>query len=73
MNSTIREFEEGLVLYINQFNLPIEVKRLIIKDVFYQVDKIATDTINQELLMKKELEAKESQEKQDIIVEEVTD
>ena len=73
MNSTIREFEEGLVLYISQFNLPIEVKRLIIKDVFYQVDKIATDTINQELLMKKELEAKESQEKQDIIVEEVTD
>ena len=49
MNQQIREFEKGLIDYINQSEIPIEVKRLIIKDVFYQVERTANDVINQEI------------------------
>lgn len=49
MNLQIREFEQNIINYINQVNLPIEVKRLAIKDVFYQVDKMAEDAINLEI------------------------
>lgn len=49
MNQQIREFEKGLIAYINQSDIPIEVKRLIIKEVFYQVEKTANDVISQEI------------------------
>lgn len=49
MNLQIREFEQNIINYVNQVNLPIEVKRLAIKDVFYQVDKMAEDAINLEI------------------------
>ena len=72
MNSTIREFEEGIVMFLNQFDLPVEVKKLVIKDVYMQLDRLANEAINQEM-MKKELEAKAIEEEQEIKNEEVTE
>lgn len=76
MNSQIREFEQNIIGYINQSTLPIEVKRLVIKDLFYQVTKTADDAVMIEAQMKHEQEAKKNQENQenkDIIQEEVAE
>ena len=70
MNSQIREFEKGLIDYINLSEIPIEVKRLIIKDVFYQVERTANDIINQEIQL---MEAQKNQKEQEIKNEEVTE
>ena len=59
MNLQIREFEQNIIRYINQSNLPLEVIRLAIKDVFYQVDKLANDAINMEIQTMKEQENQE--------------
>lgn len=61
MNQQIREFEKGLIAYINQSDIPIEVKRLIIKDVFYKVEKTANDVINQEIQLLEAQKEKETQ------------
>ena len=59
MDLQIRQFQLGLVDYINQSNLPIEVKRLIIKDVLLKVEKASEDLLNQLI---KEQEAQKTKE-----------
>lgn len=49
MNYAIREFHNGLINFINKSEIPIEAKRLVIKDVFHQVERTAQNVINQEL------------------------
>lgn len=56
MNLQIREFEQAIISFIHQSDLPIEVIRLAIKDVFYHVDTMANNAINMEIQQKKEQE-----------------
>lgn len=47
MDLQIRQFQLGLVDYINQSSLPIEVKRLVMKDILLQVEKASDELIKQ--------------------------
>ena len=59
MDLQIRQFQIGLIDYINQSTLPMEVKRLVMKDVLLQVEKASDDLIKQLL---KEQEAQKTKE-----------
>lgn len=74
MNLQIREFEQNIINFINQSPLPIEVKRLVMKDIFYQVDKMADEAINQEIQrIKMEQESQKENQEQNEEFEEVTE
>ena len=65
MNYAIREFEDNLIDFINKSDIPIEAKRLVIKDVFRQVERTAQNVINQELQLmeaQKNIEAQNKDE-----------
>ena len=47
MDLAIREFASKIVNEINNNPLPIEVKRLVIKDIYAQIEKIADGVIMQ--------------------------
>lgn len=66
MDLQIRQFQMGLIEYINQSTLPMEIKRLVMKDVLLQVEKASDDLIKQLL---KEQEAQKTKEQSN---EEVT-
>lgn len=57
MNLKIREFKITLSNYINEIDLPEEVKRMVLKEIYAEIEKKANDAI---LL---ELNKRESQEK----------
>ena len=50
MDLAIREFTEKLISEINAAALPIEVKRLVLKDICCQVEKTADKVIMQNML-----------------------
>ena len=63
MNTEIIKFENSLVKMINESILPIEVKRLVIKDVLSQIEAVRTQAIKQETeLDKKKQEVKPDDE-----------
>ena len=63
MNTEIIKFENSLVKMINESILPIEVKRLIIKDVLSQIEAVRPQAIKQETeLDKKKQEVKPDDE-----------
>lgn len=49
INAAIRKLEDDLIQLINSYELPIEVKRLILKDVENMVEHKADETIKEEL------------------------
>lgn len=57
MNLKIKEFKIALSNYINEMDLPEEVKRMVLKEIYDEIEKKANDAI---LL---ELNKRESQEK----------
>lgn len=54
MDLAIREFTEHLISEINMATLPIEVKRLVLKDICSQVEKTADKIIMQAVLDRNE-------------------
>lgn len=54
MDLAIRGFTEKLISEINATALPIEVKRLVLKDICYQVEKTADKIIMQAMLERNE-------------------
>lgn len=54
MNLKTRELSNGLIRQINQSDVPIEVKRLIVKDIMSQLEKEANEVIAAELSVKNE-------------------
>ena len=50
MDLAIREFADKLISEINSTALPIEVKRLVLKDICYQVEKTADKIVKQAVL-----------------------
>jgi len=67
MDLQIRQFQLGLVDYINQSNLPIEVKRLIIKDVLLKVEKASEDLISQ-LIKEQEVQKTKEQSNEEATI-----
>ncbi len=49
MNLEIRQLEDILIKALNESELPIEVKRLIVADVYHQILKEADKIIAQEV------------------------
>ena len=49
MNLIIRRFEQKLISCINDEPLPIELKRLVLKDILEQVEAESNKAINIEL------------------------
>lgn len=49
MNAAIREFEDKVIELYNQYNLPIEVKRLVAQNVLNMITKKADEVILQEI------------------------
>lgn len=45
INTTIRNFRNDITAYVNQSDLPIEVKLLTIKDIYAQLEDAASKTI----------------------------
>lgn len=45
INTTIRSFRNDITAYVNQSDLPIEVKLLTIKDIYTQLEDAASKTI----------------------------
>lgn len=54
MNLKIRNLENAIIGLINDSELPIEVSRLVLSEVYNKVDKIAYDTIVAEMSEKPE-------------------
>lgn len=49
MNAAIREFEDKVIEIYNQYNLPIEVKRLVAQNVLNVITKKADEVIMKEI------------------------
>lgn len=62
MNLKIREFKVSIENYVNSTDLPLEVKRIVLKGIYDDLEKKATEAIAKEL---KEQEVMEKEEKQD--------
>lgn len=48
-NLEIREFEQAIINQINQYPLPLEVKRLIVENICVQVNEVTNKQIQVEL------------------------
>lgn len=59
-NSTIRQFETEIVSYINQSDLPAEIKLLVMKDICAQLKSEANRCILAEQQQEKPAESEES-------------
>ena len=64
MNLKTRELSNGLIRQINQSDVPIEVKRLIVKDIMSQLEKEANEVIAAELSLINEKSSEGEEENQ---------
>ena len=63
INTTIRSFRNDITAYVNQSNLPIEVKLLTIKDNYTQLEDAASKTIlaEQQVQQQEEVQQNDSE------------
>jgi len=66
MDLAIREFTAKIVSEINACNLPIEVKRLILKDIYDKVERTADDVVMRAVQERNEHLNKETNEQGEI-------
>lgn len=60
INTTIRSFRNDITVYVNQSDLPIEVKLLTIKDIYTQLEDAASKTILAEQQTQQQEEAQQN-------------
>lgn len=48
MDLEIRKFEASLVAHINHNRLPVEIKRLVLFEIYKQVSEAADDVVNEQ-------------------------
>lgn len=53
-NLEIREFSQAIINFVNQSTLPIEVKRLALKDILAQVEEETTKVLTEEIRYREE-------------------
>ncbi len=59
MDLEIREFREGLIIFINKYELPMEIKRLVVKEVYGDIDDAANGVIKEQAKSRNQKEDKE--------------
>lgn len=59
MDLEIREFREGLIIFINRFELPMEIKRLVVKEVYGDIDDAANGVIKKQAELRNQKEDEE--------------
>lgn len=59
MNLKIREFQQTIINYANQCELPIEVKRLCFAEILRQIEAEANKEIKEEIRVRDEAEQAE--------------
>lgn len=52
MNLKVREFQQAIINFANQSDLPIEVKRLCVADVLKQLEEQANEALRKEVLQR---------------------
>lgn len=50
MDIEIKKFQQDIVSYINNSSLPIMVKKLVLKDIYIQIDLVAENAIKEEII-----------------------
>ena len=65
-NLEIREFSQAIINFVNQSTLPMEVKRLALKDILAQVEEETTKVLTEEIRYREEAqrEADETEKKE---------
>ena len=53
-NLEIREFSQAIINFVNQSTLPLEVKRLALKDIMAQVEDETTKVLTEEIRYREE-------------------
>lgn len=71
MNSLqIREFSQSIINFVNASQLPIEVKRLALKDILAQVEEETTKVLTEEIRYREEAQREADEtEKEEMEVE----
>lgn len=64
MNTNIRNFENAIINFINQSDLSIEIKRIVVYEIYSQLKEQADKIINYEV--KERSKEKEDSDEQDI-------
>lgn len=59
MDLEIREFREGLIIFINKYELPMEIKRLVVKEVYRDISNAADGVIKKQAELRNQKEDKE--------------
>ncbi len=59
MDLEIREFREGLIIFINRFELPMEIKRLVVKEVYGDIEDAANGVIKEQAKSRNQREDEE--------------
>ena len=63
MDLEIRELTSELVQVLNKYNnIPVEIKRYVIKDIYTQIEKVANEIIAQEIQARNEQNKKDAEE-----------
>lgn len=65
MNLKIRELQNSIINFINKYDLPIEVKRLVIRDIARTIEEQAETTLLEEINARDAKEAAGKEEKKD--------
>lgn len=69
-NLSILEFKQSIINYVNQVELPMEVRRMVLKEIYDDICKTSNELIKQEFYWKTEAQkAKENKdfEKEDLV------
>ena len=70
-NLEIREFSQAIINFVNKSALPIEVKRLVLKDILAQVEEETTKVLTEEIRDREEAQREADEtEKEEREVEE---
>ena len=60
MDLVVRRFQQNIINFINQTDLPIEIKRLCLGEIYRQLEETSNQEINRQL----QEEQKESEQKE---------
>lgn len=61
MNLKIREFKVTLENYINNMDLPPEIKRMVLKEIYESVERVANEAIAAEIKERDEREEEQDE------------
>lgn len=66
MNLKIREFKLSIENYIEKTELPTEVKRMVIKEIYENISSLANEEISKEIEIREKEEKEEKKSEQSV-------